>query len=122
MTRSADKLAAQLNAKSARGVTTVRGLVPGQMPTTAQRIAFDLLGDELDEPLPGTRNVLPCDPFEQPFERPGAEQAQYRRSAVPSSQLRRPVIPQATRARGANTWGSAPGQLGGVRPEPRPAT
>lgn len=86
--------------------------------------AFEDEGDQVDEAghMPGTRNELPnraqiwgtaADLINQP---------QYRSSPREWAQSRRPVVPQNARpARGINVWGSAPGQLNGIAPEPRAA-
>jgi len=113
VTSSAEKLVAQiLGDQSTAAQRAVRGIVAGHM-TAAQKHALDLL--DVVEPVPGTRSVLPIDPFAPPV----VDQPQYRRGSMLSAQLRRPIQVQGTtRARGPNSWGAADQrQLGGVRPE-----
>jgi hypothetical protein len=123
MTSSAEIMAAALLGRQVTDVSDLpKVTTPAGTSTSAYGIATTIMAEALgrqDAPIPGTRSVLPINPFERPFERPGAEQSQYRAGTRPGGQLRRPTIPQAAqRARGTNSWGSAPGQLGGVKPRP----
>lgn len=127
MTSSAERLAAQILGAGAEQAKH-RGVTMQHPMRAADRIALEHLGQEMliageSGDMPGTRNTLRCDPFERPFERPGAAQPQYRPRTDGWAQGRRPVVPQAAQqARGVNHWGSADQrQLNGIAPEPRAA-
>lgn len=83
--------------------------------SSAERMAAHLFEDgQLDRQADPSRNALPTGPFLRPT-REVVNQPQWRGQGVRRVGQQRSTIPQTARSSLYKPWGSAPGQLAGVR-------